>query len=97
MTNAPAVMEPRAEDYGAQLNVAIDDYATYSKDYHNAEKSAVSAAKARLAKATTFEEQKYWYEKLEMHTALLREHKIEAATVVIFGTLLLCGVLFLRK
>lgn len=93
MTETPAIIDTRTEDIGDRMRVAMDDYATFSKDYHNAEKNAVSAAKARLAKATTFEEQKYWYEKMEQHTSVLHEHKIEAA-FTFFGLLLLCGTAY---
>lgn len=96
MTNTPSVIDNSTESFGEEMRVAISDYATYSKDCHDAEKSAVTAAKARLAKAISFEEQKYWYEKMEQHTSKLREQKVEAAAVII-GLLLLCGGLYLYK
>ena len=96
MTYTPAtVNDTPTVDYGEQMEAAISDYATFSKDYHDAEKNAVSAAKARLAKAATFEEQKYWYEKMEQHTSVLREHKTETAVVIV--SLVLVGLFCICK
>lgn len=95
MTNTPAKTTTITDDYGERMSAAIGDYVSASKDYQSSEKNAFNAAKTCLGKATSFEERKYWYEKMEQHGYALRIHKVETAAIV--TCVVLVGVLYACK
>ena len=82
------------DTYRARFDTAYTDYGSAAKTYYSAEKKAFNTASDCMKKAKSFEERKYWYDKMEQHAAALREQKIETACVL--GGLLLLGLLLCR-
>ena len=94
MSNDMALAQISSATYADRFDDAYADYGLAAKEYYAAEKKAFNAACDCVKKAKSFEERKYWYDKMEHHAAALREHKIE--TVCVVGGLLLLGLLICR-